>query len=77
MKKMNVFVALLMSGAILMAGCSSSQWATQNNKTKGGVLGGAGGALLGAGIGAMAGLARRWISNRPSWNELKELRWKQ
>lgn len=55
MKKMNVFVALLMSGAILMAGCSSSQWATQNNKTKGGVLGGAGGALLGAGIGAMAG----------------------
>jgi len=55
MKKINVFVALLMSGAILIAGCSSSQWAAQNNKTKGAVLGGAGGALLGAGVGAMAG----------------------
>lgn len=55
MKKTNVFIALLMSGAILLAGCSSSQWAAQSNKTKGGVLGGTGGALLGAGIGAIAG----------------------
>ncbi|MGQ7871313.1 OmpA family protein [Sunxiuqinia sp. sy24] len=55
MKTRNVFVALLLSGAILVGGCSSSQWAAQNNKTKGGVLGGTGGALLGAGIGAIAG----------------------
>ncbi|WP_299581103.1 OmpA family protein [uncultured Sunxiuqinia sp.] len=55
MKTRNVFVALLLSGAMLVSGCSSSQWAAQNNKTKGGVLGGAGGALIGAGIGALAG----------------------
>ncbi len=58
MKKVNVFMALLMSGAILVTGCSSSQWVAQNNKTKGGVLGGTGGALLGAGIGAMAGKSK-------------------
>lgn len=55
MKKLNSFAAVLLSGAMLFAGCSSSKWAEQNNKTKGGVIGGAGGALLGAGIGALAG----------------------
>lgn len=48
-------MAMLLSVAMLLGGCSGSKWATQNNKTKGGVLGGAGGALLGAGIGALAG----------------------
>lgn len=50
-------MALLLSGAILLAGsgCSSSKLATTKNSTKGGILGGAGGALIGAGIGALAG----------------------
>ena len=55
MKRFNYFMALLLSFAIVFSGCSSSQWAAQNNKTKGGILGGTGGALLGAGIGALAG----------------------
>lgn len=55
MKKKTTFMVLLLSVAMGFGGCSSNQWATQNNKTKGGVLGGSGGALLGAGIGALAG----------------------
>ncbi len=55
MRRVNLFMALLLSVAILFTGCSSSKWATTSNKTKGGVLGGTGGALLGAGIGALAG----------------------
>lgn len=54
-KKKTSFMAALLCVAMLFGGCSSSQWSTQNNKTKGGVLGGAGGALIGAGIGALAG----------------------
>lgn len=55
MKRFKFLTVTLLSATILLAGCSSSQWTTQNNKTKGGVLGGTGGALLGAGIGAIAG----------------------
>lgn len=55
MRQFKIFGVLFLSGAILLAGCSSGQWATTNNQTKGGVLGGTGGALLGAGIGALAG----------------------
>ncbi len=55
MKRFNLWMALCLSGAIILGGCSSSQWATTNNKTKGGIIGGTGGALLGAGIGALAG----------------------
>ena len=55
MKRFKQFSIAFLCISMLFAGCSSSQWATQNNKTKGGVLGGAGGAILGAGIGAMAG----------------------
>lgn len=55
MKRLTLFTAVLLCGAILFSGCSSNKWAAQNNKTKGGVLGGTGGAILGAGIGALAG----------------------
>ena len=55
MKRVNYLTALLLCGAILFSGCSSTKMATTSNKTKGGVLGGAGGALIGAGIGALAG----------------------
>jgi outer membrane protein OmpA-like peptidoglycan-associated protein len=55
MKRFNSLMAVLLSGAILLAGCSSSKWASTSNATKGGVIGGTSGALLGAGIGALAG----------------------
>lgn len=55
MKKIKLFSVGLLCISILFSGCSSTQWTAQNNKTKGGVLGGAGGAILGAGIGAIAG----------------------
>ncbi|WP_372776249.1 OmpA family protein [Mangrovibacterium sp.] len=55
MKRFNYGIALLLCGAILFSGCSSSRMATTSNKTKGGLIGGAGGALIGAGIGALAG----------------------
>jgi len=48
-------MAVLLSSAIIMNGCSSSQWASTSNTTKGGVIGGASGAVIGAGVGAMAG----------------------
>ncbi|HBL76987.1 MAG: hypothetical protein A2W90_19555 [Bacteroidetes bacterium GWF2_42_66] len=53
MKTLNLAMALLLSGAILLAGCSTTKNAS--NATKGGVIGGTGGALIGAGIGALAG----------------------
>ncbi len=55
MKRVNYFLAALLSVSIFLAGCSTSKWAESSNKTKGGVIGGTGGALLGAGIGALAG----------------------
>jgi hypothetical protein len=55
MKKVKFAMVLLLSGAIIFSGCSSSKMATTKNSTKGGIIGGAGGALLGAGIGALAG----------------------
>lgn len=55
MKNLNSLVALLLCGAILLAGCSTTKTSTMKNSTKGGILGGAGGALIGAGIGALAG----------------------
>lgn len=55
MKQKMKFIAVLLISTVLLGACTSSQWATQNNKTKGGVLGGSGGALIGAGIGALAG----------------------
>lgn len=51
MKKSNVFMALLLSGSILiMSGCSS-----MSNMGKGALIGGAGGGALGAGVGALLG----------------------
>jgi len=50
MKKINIFAVALLVGAIVMAGCSGSNYAT-----RGGVIGGTSGALLGAGVGALAG----------------------
>lgn len=50
MKKSNIFVAVLLSGSLLLSGCSS-----MSNAVKGGVIGGVGGGALGAGIGALAG----------------------
>jgi outer membrane protein OmpA-like peptidoglycan-associated protein len=55
MKRFKLLSIVLLSVSLLFSGCSSQKWAAQNNKTKGAVLGGAGGAILGAGIGAMAG----------------------
>ncbi len=55
MRKVYFSMVLLLSGAIIFSGCSSSKMATTKNSTKGGIIGGAGGALLGAGIGALAG----------------------
>ena len=46
-------MAVVLSGAMMLAGCSSSQWATKSNTTKGAVYGGAGGAAVGAGLGAI------------------------
>jgi len=50
MKNIKTLTAMVLCGAILLGGCSTSK-----NSTKGGLIGGAGGALLGAGIGALAG----------------------
>ncbi|MDR2910898.1 MAG: OmpA family protein [Bacteroidales bacterium] len=55
MKKLNFFVAMLLNCSIIIAGCSGSKWASTSDKTKGGVIGGAGGVLIGAGIGALIG----------------------
>lgn len=55
MKTKNYLAVLALSIALIFSGCSGSKWSTTNNKTKGGVLGGASGALIGAGIGALAG----------------------
>lgn len=41
-----------LAATIVLSGCASSN-GTMNNKTKGGLLGGGGGAILGAGIGAL------------------------
>jgi outer membrane protein OmpA-like peptidoglycan-associated protein len=50
MKSKNIYVALLLSGTILLGSCAS-----MSNTTKGGIIGGASGAAVGAGIGAIAG----------------------
>lgn len=55
MKTKNYLLVFTLSVALIFSGCSGGKWASTNNKTKGGVLGGAGGALIGAGIGAIAG----------------------
>ena len=55
MKTKNYLAVFMLSAALILSGCSSSKWASTDNKTKGGVLGGASGALIGAGIGALAG----------------------
>lgn len=49
MKKINLFVSVLISIAILLGGCNAS------NTAKGGAIGGGGGAAIGAGIGALLG----------------------
>lgn len=53
MKRFNYMMAVVLSGAMMLAGCSSSQWATKSNTTKGAVYGGTGGAAVGAGLGAI------------------------
>jgi len=50
MRKTNAFTALILCGAIIIAGCAS-----MNNSTKGGLIGGGAGAAVGAGIGALFG----------------------
>lgn len=53
MRKLKTLTALILCGGILLSSCSTTKKAS--NTTKGGIIGGAGGALLGAGIGALAG----------------------
>jgi outer membrane protein OmpA-like peptidoglycan-associated protein len=50
MIKSNLWISIVLIASILISSCS-----TQNKATKGGLLGGAGGALAGAGIGALIG----------------------
>lgn len=49
MKKINLFVCLLVSVALILGGCNAS------NTAKGTAIGGGGGAAIGAGIGALLG----------------------
>jgi len=49
MKKINLFVSVLISIAIILGGCSAS------NTAKGTAIGGGGGAAVGAGVGALLG----------------------
>lgn len=51
--KQTKFMAGVLSVALLASSCSTIQ--NMNNTTKGGVIGGTGGAAIGAGIGAIAG----------------------
>lgn len=51
--RLKLSTVLLLCAALIFSSCSSSQWAAQNNKTKGGILGGTGGAAVGAGLGAI------------------------
>jgi len=50
MKSKNSLLAVILSSAILLSGCS-----TMSNTLKGGLIGGGAGAALGAGIGALIG----------------------
>lgn len=50
MKKKTSFMAAVLSMSLLLSGCGN-----MNNATKGGILGGGGGAILGGVIGAIAG----------------------
>lgn len=52
-QKIRLTTVLLLSIGLIFSSCSSSKWATQNNQTKGGILGGTGGAAIGAGLGAI------------------------
>ena len=49
MKKINLFVSVLISMAIILGGCNAS------NTAKGTAIGGGGGAAVGAGVGALLG----------------------
>ncbi|MDR0613807.1 MAG: OmpA family protein [Dysgonamonadaceae bacterium] len=49
MKKINLFVCMLVSVALILGGCNAS------NTAKGTAIGGGGGAAIGAGIGALLG----------------------
>ena len=49
MKKINLFVSVLISMAIILGGCNAS------NTAKGSAIGGGGGAAVGAGVGALLG----------------------
>ncbi|PTN08754.1 OmpA family protein [Mangrovibacterium marinum] len=53
MLKFKLFTLLLISVGLMFSSCSSSKWAAQSNQTKGGILGGTGGAAVGAGLGAI------------------------
>jgi len=50
MKKIHVFISLILSGSLIFQGCG-----TMSNTAKGGAIGAGAGAAAGAGIGAMAG----------------------
>ena len=54
MKNFNFFAIVLLSGTIIMAGCSGSKFAS-TNAARGGIIGGASGALIGAGVGTLVG----------------------
>lgn len=49
-RKSNSLMAIILSGAIVLSGCSSL-----SNATKGGLIGGGAGAAVGAGLGALIG----------------------
>lgn len=55
MKTGKLFVALLMSGSIILSGTFLGGCASMSNTGKGAVIGAGGGGALGAGIGALAG----------------------
>ena len=52
-QRLKLFTVLLLSVGLMFSSCSSSKWAAQSNQTKGGILGGTGGAAIGAGLGAI------------------------
>lgn len=55
MKIKNLIVTYVLGGSILLSGCLFSGCASMSNTGKGAMIGGGGGAALGAGIGALAG----------------------
>lgn len=51
----NLFIMFVLGGSIVLSGCVFTGCASMSNTGKGAIIGGGGGAALGAGIGALAG----------------------